>query len=212
MGKKRSSKTVSSTIVFLGGGDFSRQRRDLSLHRPEKSRFLPLYYSYSRLVREARGNHCHTSLEHQAHPRRCRRRPPPPLSSRTAAVVSCRHPPASLSTYRRLLLLHGGGKACQYFWRPGSSSKEAFIWVYARLTRDDAFTSPIIGDAIATTERRRHNLRHLCPSAQRRQPPPPLRGGQRHVCRQSAAAMSRMRACDGPGRSTEGPRWRPGSG
>ena len=65
------STTVSSTIVFFGGGDFSRRRRDLSLHRPEKSRFLPLNYSYSRLVWEARGNHCHTSLDHQAHPRRC---------------------------------------------------------------------------------------------------------------------------------------------
>ena len=50
------------------------------------------------------------------------------------------------------------GKACQYFWRLGLSSKEAFVWGDARLTRDDAVPSPIIGDAIAITERRRHNL------------------------------------------------------
>ena len=183
---------VSSTIDFFWG-DFSRRRRDLSLCRREKSRFLPLYYSYSRLVREARGNHCHTLIEHQAHPRSCRRRPPPPPLSRTAAVVVN----GSYSSWQCCRgLPHGGGKACQYFWRPGSSSKEAFVWGDARLTRDDAVPSPIIGDAIATTERRGPNLRHLRPSAQRRQPPPPLRGGRRHVRRQSAAAGgARVRAC-----------------
>ena len=84
-------------------GDFSRRRRDLSLGQRNKSRFMPLHYSYRRLLREDRENHCHTSSEHQAHPRRCRRRPSPPLSSRTAAVVSCRRPPAPLPTCRRLL-------------------------------------------------------------------------------------------------------------
>ena len=49
------------------------------------SRFLPLYYSYSRLVREARGNRCHTLIEHDgdaAAALRClHRREPPRLSS-----------------------------------------------------------------------------------------------------------------------------------
>ena len=59
--------TVSSMIVFFFVWDFSCQRRDISLCRREKSRFLPLYYSYRRLVREARGNGCHILIEHQAH-------------------------------------------------------------------------------------------------------------------------------------------------
>ena len=107
-----------------------------------------------------------------------------------------RHEPPQLSSMDPSSAGNAWGKACQYFWRPGSSSKEAFVWGDARLTRDDAVPSPIIGDAIATTERRRHNLRHLRHSAQRRQPPPPLRGGRRHVRRQSAAAGgARVRAC-----------------
>jgi hypothetical protein len=186
------NRLLQSPVQLILGffWDISRRRSDLSLCRREKSRFLPLYYSYSRLVREARGIRCHTLIEHQA---RCRRRPPPPLSSLTAAAVVN----GSYSSWQCCRgLPHGGGKACQYFWRPGSSSKEAFVWGVARLTRDDAVPSPIIGDAIAITERRGHNLRHLRPSDQRRQPPPPLRGGRRHVRRQSAAAGgARVRAC-----------------
>ena len=71
--------------------DFSHWQRDLSLRRREISRFLLLYYSYCRLVRQARGNRCHTLIEHQAHPRSCCRRAPPPPSSRTAAVVNGSH-------------------------------------------------------------------------------------------------------------------------
>jgi hypothetical protein len=186
--------TVPSTIVTWKKSGISLGPRDISQDHRNKTRFMLLYYSYSRPLREARGNHCHTFfIEHQAHPRSCRRHPPPPLSSLTAAAVvngsycswqCCRGLP------------HGGGKACQYFWRPGSSSIEAFVWGDARLTRDDAVPSPIIGDAIATTERRRQNLRHLRPSDQRRQPPSPLRGGRRHVRNQSAAAGgARVRAC-----------------
>jgi len=74
-------------------GHWSFLDHKLSLRKRKKSRFLPLYYSYRRLEREARGNLCHTQLEHQAHPRSCRRRPPP--SSRTTAVFSCRLLPST---------------------------------------------------------------------------------------------------------------------
>ena len=117
--------TVSSTIVLFWGGGFSCRRRDLSLCLQEKSRFLPLYYSYHGLVREARGNHCHTLIKHQAHPRSCHRRPPPPLSLLTAAVVVNG---SHISWQCRRGLPHSGGKACQYFWWPGPSSNEdAFV-------------------------------------------------------------------------------------
>jgi hypothetical protein len=125
------NRLLQSPVQLILGffWDISRRRSDLSLCRREKSRFLPLYYSYSRLVREARGIRCHTLIEHQA---RCRRRPPPPLSSLTAAAVVN----GSYSSWQCCRgLPHGGGKACQYFWRPGSSSKEAFVWGVARLTR-----------------------------------------------------------------------------
>ncbi len=118
--------------------DFSCRQRDLSLRWREKSRFRPFYYSYRGLVQEARGNRCHTLIEHEAHPRSCCRRPPPPPSSRTAAVVVN----GSYSSWQCCRgLPHGGGGACQYFWRPGSLSIEAFVWGDARLTRDDAVPS-----------------------------------------------------------------------
>ena len=77
------------------------------------------------------------------------------------AAAATRRRAASIVANRRgcrqwilLQLAMRGGKACQYFWRLGSSSIEAFVWGDAQLTRDDAVPSPIIGDAIATTERR----------------------------------------------------------
>ena len=71
---------------FFGGG---------FLPPVEGFRFLPLYYSYCKLTWEARGNHCHTLLEHQANPRSCRRRPPSPLSSWSADVIcQCSRLPA----------------------------------------------------------------------------------------------------------------------
>jgi hypothetical protein len=81
-----------------------------------KTRFMLLYYSYSRPQREARGNHCHTSLN-----------------------ISCRRP----SSYSYCLneyfyswrfccnQPHGGGKTRHYWWPPGgslpSSCKISFV-------------------------------------------------------------------------------------
>ena len=69
-----------------------------------KTRFMLLYYSYIRPLWEARGNHCHRSLN-----------------------ISCRRP----SSYSYCLneyfyswrfccnQPHGGGKTCHYWWPPG---------------------------------------------------------------------------------------------
>ena len=119
--------TVSSTIDCFWGVSPAAEGFIPPLR--EKSRFLPLYYSYSRLLREARGNRCHTLIEHQAHPRSCRCRPPPPPSSRTAAVVNGSH----ISWQCCRGLPHSGGKACQYFWWPGPLSKEESFVCEGRL-------------------------------------------------------------------------------
>ena len=64
-GLYRTPKTIGGILqfpvqlIFLGG--FLPPVEGFSLRRREKSRFLPaLYYSYRRVDREARGNHCHT--------------------------------------------------------------------------------------------------------------------------------------------------------
>jgi hypothetical protein len=113
-------------LIFVGG-DFSRLQRDLSLHRREKSRFRPLYYSYCRLVQEAKlgeiaahiNRTSSTSTELPQPPSAALRRPtPPPAVNGSHSSWQCRRG-----------LPHSGGKACQYFcWWPGPSSKEAFVW------------------------------------------------------------------------------------
>jgi hypothetical protein len=79
--------TLPSTIVPCKKRGIYPSDHRISQDYRNKTRFMHLYYSHSRLVREARGNHCHTSLEHQAHPWSCRRCPPLPLSSQTTAAV-----------------------------------------------------------------------------------------------------------------------------
>ncbi len=59
-------------------------------HR-NKTRFLHLYYSYSRLLQEAWGSHCHTShynMKNELPPLRCCCCPPPPLSLPIIAAVT----------------------------------------------------------------------------------------------------------------------------
>ena len=107
-------------LIFFG--DFSRLRRDLSPHWREKSRFLPLYYSYCRVVREARGipathywniKHIHgaaaAALRRPPSPSAALHRHLPPPSSQIAAAVAkaafCLllpppSPPLPLSTHR----------------------------------------------------------------------------------------------------------------
>ena len=54
--------------------------------------------------------------------------PPPPFSIVANHRCLLLSSPAVNRRQCRRGLLHGGGKACQYCWRPGLSSKEAFVW------------------------------------------------------------------------------------
>ena len=75
------STTVPSTIVTWKKSGISLGPRDISQDNRNKTSFMLLYYSYSRPLREARGNHCHTFIGTSA-----AAAPPPPVpSSRTGA-------------------------------------------------------------------------------------------------------------------------------
>ena len=91
--------------------DISLGPRDISQDHRDKTRFMLLYYSYSRPLREARGSHCHTSLEHQLppHPLLFHHRELVSSVSRTpshaaaahAAARRCRTPPPHADAARR---------------------------------------------------------------------------------------------------------------
>jgi hypothetical protein len=84
--------TVPSTIVpCKNRGIYPSDRGIYPMDHRNKTRFMHLYYSYSRLLQEAWGSHCHTSHKNIKNelppPRRCCC-PPPPLSSPIVAAVA----------------------------------------------------------------------------------------------------------------------------
>jgi hypothetical protein len=72
--------------------DISLGPRDISQDNRNKTSFMLLYYSYSRPLREARGNHCHTFIGTSA----AAAPPPPPIASNRfplSAARRCTPPP-----------------------------------------------------------------------------------------------------------------------
>ena len=102
---------MPSTIVTWKKSGIYPSDCGISQDHRNKTRFMLLYYSYCRPLREARGSHCHTSLEHQLppHPLLFHHRELVSSVSRTpshaaaahAAARRCRTPPPHADAARR---------------------------------------------------------------------------------------------------------------
>jgi hypothetical protein len=79
--------------------DISLGPRDISQDNRNKTSFMLLYYSYSRPLREARGNHCHTFIGTSA----AAAPPPPPIASNRFPLPAARRctPPPHTAVARR---------------------------------------------------------------------------------------------------------------